>query len=148
MRALIQRVSHSNVKVDGNAVGSINKGILILLGVGKNDTKADADFLANKAVNLRIFEDENDKMNLSLKDVEGSALVVSQFTLMADCRKGLRPSFTNAAPPDFADDMYKYFVDKIKEQNIIVQTGQFQAHMMVELCNDGPVTILLESEGK
>ncbi len=148
MRALLQRVSYSSVTVDNKIVGNIDKGIMILLGVGKGDTTADADYLVNKIVNLRIFEDENDKMNLSLKDVGGSILVVSQFTLMAECKKGLRPSFSNAAPPDMAQNLYKYFVNKIKSEQIDVQTGQFQAHMMVELCNDGPVTILLESVGR
>ncbi len=144
MKAVIQRVTHSKVTVDDATVGSIDNGMLVLLGVGKNDSENDVDYLVNKIVHLRIFEDDNDKMNLSLKDVGGSILVVSQFTIMGECRKGLRPSFSNAANPELANTLYEYFINEARKQ-VDVQTGQFQAHMMVELCNDGPVTLIIES---
>ncbi|WP_414697900.1 D-aminoacyl-tRNA deacylase [Peptacetobacter sp. AB845] len=145
MRAVVQRVSRSEVTVDGRTTGKINKGLLVLLGVTHGDTSKDVDYIVDKTINLRIFEDENDKMNLSLKDIDGEILVVSQFTLYGDCRKGRRPSFTNAAAPEEADKLYQEFVKKVSEQGINTETGEFGAHMMVDLVNDGPVTILLES---
>jgi D-aminoacyl-tRNA deacylase len=146
MRAVVQRVSSSKVKVDESTIGEINKGLLILLGVTHEDTSEDVDYLLEKIVNLRIFEDDNEKMNLSLKDVDGELLVVSQFTLYGDCKKGRRPNFTSAAKPGLANKLYEEFVAKAKNQNIKVETGQFGAHMMVELVNDGPVTMLIDSE--
>ena len=145
MRAVVQRVSRSEVTVDGRTTGKISKGLLVLLGVTHGDTSKDVDYIVDKTINLRIFEDENDKMNLSLKDIDGEILVVSQFTLYGDCRKGRRPSFTNAAAPEEADKLYQEFVKKVSEQGINTETGEFGAHMMVDLVNDGPVTILLES---
>lgn len=145
MRAVVQRVSRSEVTVDGRTTGKINKGLLVLLGVTHGDTSKDVDYIVDKTINLRIFEDENDKMNLSLKDIGGEMLAVSQFTLYGDCRKGRRPSFTNAAAPEEADKLYQEFVRKVSEQGINTETGEFGAHMMVDLVNDGPVTILLES---
>ncbi len=145
MRAVVQRVSHAQVKVDGKVVGKIEKGYLVLLGVKEGDTKKEADFLANKVVNLRVFEDENDKMNLSIKDVGGEMLIVSQFTLYGDASHGNRPSFTEAARPEAANSLYEYFCDKVG-QEVHVEKGVFQAEMKVELLNDGPVTILLEKE--
>ncbi|CEK39391.1 D-aminoacyl-tRNA deacylase [Paraclostridium sordellii] len=146
MRAVVQRVASSKVIVDESTIGEINKGLLILLGVTHEDTSKDVDYLLDKIVNLRIFEDENDKMNLSLKDVNGELLVVSQFTLYGDCRKGRRPNFTNAAKPDLATSLYEEFIDKAKKEGIKVGAGKFGAHMMVDLVNDGPVTILIDSE--
>lgn len=146
MRAVVQRVASSKVIVDESTIGEINKGLLILLGVTHEDTSKHVDYLLDKIVNLRIFEDENDKMNLSLKDVNGELLVVSQFTLYGDCRKGRRPNFTNAAKPDLATSLYEEFIDKAKKEGIKVGTGKFGAHMMVDLVNDGPVTILIDSE--
>ena len=145
MRAVVQRVSHAQVKVDGKVVGKIEKGYLVLLGVKEGDTKKEADFLANKVVNLRVFEDENDKMNLSIKDVGGEMLIVSQFTLYGDASHGNRPSFTEAAKPEEANSLYGYFCEKVG-QEVHVEKGVFQAEMKVELLNDGPVTILLEKE--
>ena len=145
MRAVVQRVSRSEVTVDGRTTGKINKGLLVLLGVTHGDASKDVDYIVDKTINLRIFEDENDKMNLSLKDIGGEMLAVSQFTLYGDCRKGRRPSFTNAAAPEEADKLYQEFVKKVSEQGINTETGEFGAHMMVDLVNDGPVTILLES---
>lgn len=145
MRAVVQRVSSSKVTVEDNITGQIKKGLLVLLGVTNEDTSSDVDYMIDKILNLRIFEDENGKMNLSLKDVGGELLVVSQFTLYGDCRKGKRPSFTNAARPEVATPLYEEFVQKSKDQDIVVQTGQFGAHMMVDLINDGPVTMLLDS---
>lgn len=147
MKAVIQRVLSSNVKIDGNVVGKCNKGFMILLGVEKGDTKEDADKLLKKVPVLRIFEDENDKMNLSLLDVDGEALIISQFTLLADCSHGRRPSFTNSAPPVEANELYEYFVKGMKDAGVkSVETGEFGADMKVELINDGPVTILLDSK--
>ena len=145
MRAVIQRVRSASVSVDDRVLGSIGRGLMILLGVGVNDTERDAAWLADKTVNLRIFEDEEDKMNLSLLDVGGEALVVSQFTLYGDARKGRRPSYGEAAPPEKADILYERYVELLKATGIIVQTGQFRAKMLVTLENDGPVTILLDT---
>ncbi len=145
MKLVIQRVKNAKVEVDGNITGSINKGFLVLLGVTHGDTKENADFLAKKLCNLRVFEDENEKMNLALKDVGGELLIVSQFTLYADCSQGNRPSFVNAAKPEIANELYEYFCDKCeKEYNIHVEKGVFGAHMEVSLLNSGPVTIIIE----
>lgn len=146
MRAVVQKVSSSKVTVDEEVVGQINQGLLVLLGVTHDDTSKDVDYMVDKITNLRIFEDENEKMNLSLKDVRGEILAVSQFTLYGDCRRGRRPSFTDAARPEIANPLYEEFVEKVKNQGINVGTGKFGAHMMVDLTNDGPVTILLESK--
>ena len=145
MRAVVQRVSSSKVTVDGEVTGEINKGLLVLLGVTHEDTSKDVDYIIDKVLNLRIFEDENEKMNLSLKDVGGELLVVSQFTLYGDCRKGRRPSFSSAARPEVATKLYEEFIEKARKEGIVTKIGQFGAHMMVDLTNDGPVTILLES---
>lgn len=145
MRAVVQRVSSSKVTVDEEVVGKVNKGLLVLLGVTHDDTSKDVDYIVDKVTNLRIFEDENDKMNLSLKDIDGEILAVSQFTLYGDCRRGRRPSFSDAARPDVANPLYEEFVQKVRDLGINVGTGKFGAHMMVDLTNDGPVTILLES---
>ncbi|WP_286951660.1 MULTISPECIES: D-aminoacyl-tRNA deacylase [Aminobacterium] len=145
MRAVVQRVSSASVCVEGEKVSSIDQGLLVLLGVSGKDTAADAEWLVEKIVNLRVFEDEERKLNRSLLDVGGKLLVVSQFTLYGNCRKGRRPSFVEAAPPEVADALYNVFVTKAKERNIPVQTGVFQAHMMVELVNDGPVTLIIDT---
>ncbi|MDE6660168.1 MAG: D-tyrosyl-tRNA(Tyr) deacylase [Eubacterium sp.] len=146
MKAVIQRVIHSNVKIDGEVVGEVGQGFMILLGVMQGDTKADADKLVKKIPYLRIFEDENGKMNLSCLDVNGEMLVISQFTLCADCSHGRRPSFINSAPPDEANMLYEYFVEELKKAGVSkVETGRFGADMKVELINDGPVTIILDS---
>ncbi len=146
MRAVIQRVKSSSVTVGDETVGKINSGLLVLLGVAKPDRSADADFLAEKIVNLRIFEDEQGKMNRSLIDIGGEMLVVSQFTLLGDCRKGRRPSFTEAAGPDKANELYEYFVAQVCKTGVHVATGRFRAMMEVALINDGPVTLILESK--
>jgi len=148
MRAVLQRVTQSSVAVDENTVGKIGKGLMVLLGVEDGDTEKEAVYLAEKIVNLRIFEDENEKMNLSLTDIDGEMLVVSQFTLMGDCRKGRRPSFSNAARPESANELYEHFVGLCRDKGVNVETGQFQAHMMVDILNDGPVTLLLDSNKK
>ncbi len=146
MKAVIQRVSYSSVVIDGKEVGKTDKGLMILLGVERGDTKADADKLIKKIPVLRIFEDENGKMNLSCLDISGEILVVSQFTLCADCSHGRRPSFTASAPPDIANELYMYFVDELRKAGVKkVDTGEFGADMKVSLLNDGPVTIILES---
>ncbi len=145
MRAVVQRVSRAQVKVGEEIVGRIGPGLLVLLGVAKTDSQADADYLAAKILSLRIFEDESRRMNLSLADTRGEVLVVSQFTLYADVRRGKRPSFDDAAPPQLANELYEYFVTKIREASVACETGRFQAMMHVELVNDGPVTILLDS---
>ena len=146
MRALIQRISSGSVTVDQKIIAQeINSGLMIFLGVGHNDTTENADILAKKIANLRIFGDDQGKMNLSILDINGQAIVVSQFTLYADTRKGNRPSFINAAPPDKADFLVNYFSDQLKSYGISTQQGQFAAHMMVSLVNDGPVTIWLEN---
>jgi D-tyrosyl-tRNA(Tyr) deacylase len=144
MRIVLQRVLQASVRVDGVTAGSINKGMLLLLGVHRDDTEAKADYLAAKCADLRIFSDTLDKMNLSLREVNGEALVVSQFTLFGDCTKGRRPSFIEAAPPDKGRALYEYFVDRLKKQVAKVATGTFGAMMEVELVNDGPVTLILE----
>lgn len=144
MKALIQRVKRASVTIEGELFSAINSGILVFLGVEKEDEKENAEKLAQKIVNLRIFEDENEKMNLSLKDVNGEMLVVSQFTLCGDCKKGTRPSFDKAANPDLAVDLYEYFIKCIDDNNIPVKTGKFRAMMDVELINDGPVTFWVE----
>jgi D-tyrosyl-tRNA(Tyr) deacylase len=146
MRAVVQRVKHCRVTVEGAVVGEIGPGLLVLLGVAKSDNEAAADYLANKILGLRIFEDHQDKMNLSVQDKPGAMLVVSQFTLFGDVRRGKRPSFDAAAQPEEARRLYEYFVDKVRESGIRCETGQFQAMMDVELVNEGPVTILLDSE--
>lgn len=147
MKAVIQRVTHSNVKIDGNIVGRCGQGFMILLGVMQGDSKDDADKLIKKIPNLRIFEDKNGKMNLSCLDIDGEMLVISQFTLCADCSHGRRPSFTNSAPPQEANELYEYFVEQLKLAGVkSVETGEFGADMQVELINDGPVTIILDSK--
>lgn len=145
MRAVIQRVKKSSVCIEGETIADIAVGLLVLLGVHRSDTTADADYLADKISHLRIFEDDAGKMNRSLLDISGQMLVVSQFTLLADCRKGRRPSFVNAADPHKADALYEHFVKKVAQNGITVKTGRFQAMMAVSLINDGPVTIILES---
>ncbi len=145
MRAVLQRVSRAKVSVNGEIVGEIGAGILVLLGVANEDSEKDAIYLAAKIVNLRIFEDENEKMNLSLLDTGGELLVVSQFTLYGDVRRGRRPSFVEAAAPEQANRLYEFFVSEARRQIKTVETGRFQAMMQVELVNDGPVTILLDS---
>ena len=147
MKAVIQRVSEAGVEVDGWTVGKIGRGMLILLGVEKGDGERDADWLAEKIVNLRIFEDEAGKMNLSVLDMGGELLAVSQFTLAGSCAKGRRPSFDSAAPPREANRLYEYFTDRLRETGLSVETGVFQAMMRVRLVNDGPVTFILESRG-
>ncbi|EOD00657.1 D-aminoacyl-tRNA deacylase [Caldisalinibacter kiritimatiensis] len=146
MRSVVQRVSKAKVTVNGEIVGEIKKGLLVLLGVGKDDNDKDIDYLVKKIINLRIFEDENDKLNLSVADIEGELLIVSQFTLYGDVRKGRRPNFMESAPPEIAEKLYLNFVDKCKEYGLKVETGAFGEHMDVELVNDGPVTILLDSK--
>ncbi len=148
MRIVIQRVSHASVTVDSKIVGSIGEGILILLGVADGDTEEDIKYLADKAAGLRIFRDENDKMNLSLMDIGGEALVVSQFTLYGDCRKGKRPSFDKAGKPDFANMMYEKFVEYMRTVVPKVECGIFGADMKVDLLNNGPVTLIIESKEK
>jgi D-tyrosyl-tRNA(Tyr) deacylase len=145
MRAVIQRVKQSSVKTNNKIVGQIGQGLLVLLGVAKGDSVADADYLANKIINLRIFEDEDGKMNRSLLETGGELLAVSQFTLLADCRKGRRPSFIAAAEPEKAIELYEKFVDGVRQKGVGVQTGRFQAMMEVALINDGPVTVIIES---
>jgi len=145
MRAVVQRVNRAKVTIDGKATGEIGRGLLVLLGVGAGDTRADSDYLADKVIGLRIFEDAGGKMNLSVADVEGAILAVSQFTLYGDVRRGKRPSFDAAAPPQPARELYEYFVEKIRTTGIRCETGRFQEMMQVELVNEGPVTILLDS---
>ena len=145
MRAVVQRVSRAKVSVNGVSIGEIGRGLLVLLGVCQTDTKSDADYLAEKIAGLRIFEDEKGKMNLAITEVGGGVLVVSQFTLYGDVRRGKRPSFDAAAPPEKARELYEYFVERIRSFGLPCQTGRFQEMMQVELVNDGPVTILLDS---
>jgi len=146
LRAVVQRVSRASVTVNGEITGQIDQGFLVLLGVEQDDTQDDVIYLAQKTVGLRIFEDDAGKMNLSLSEVSGKMLVVSQFTLLGDCRKGRRPSFVNAARPEQADVLYQSFVAEVKGHGIEVATGRFQEHMDVELVNDGPITLLLDSK--
>ncbi len=145
MLAVVQRVRESSVEVDSQTVGIIGSGLMVLLGVAKGDTSKEADFLAEKIPNLRIFEDENKKMNLSLLDIGGEMLVISQFTLLGNCRKGRRPSFVNAAEPKTANTLYEYFIKQVKAKGIKVESGWFGAMMQVHLINDGPVTFIVES---
>jgi D-tyrosyl-tRNA(Tyr) deacylase len=145
MRAVIQRVSRARVTVNDETTGEIGSGLLVLLGVGDGDTRADADYLAEKTIGLRIFDDADGKMNLSVREAGGAVLVVSQFTLYGDVRRGKRPSFDAAAPPHEARELYEYFVEKIRASGLRCETGRFQEMMNVELVNDGPVTILLDS---
>ena len=145
MRAVLQRVSRAQVTVAGEIVGTIERGLLVLLGVDQDDTEDDARALAERTIQLRIFDDEAGKMNLSVRDIGGSVLVVSQFTLLGDCRKGRRPSFIQAAPPERADELYQLYVSAIAVENVPTATGKFRAMMDVELVNDGPVTLLLDS---
>lgn len=145
MKFVIQRVIHASVEVEGNVIGKIGTGFMVLIGVGKEDTQQDADKLVKKMIGLRIFADENGKTNLSLKDVEGELLLISQFTLYADCRKGNRPSFIEAGDPEKAEALYEYIISECRKQIPMVETGSFGADMKVSLCNDGPFTIILES---
>ena len=144
MKFIVQRVKNAKVYVEGKTVGKIEKGYMVLIGITHTDTKEIADYLVKKLINLRVFEDENEKMNLSLKDIDGELLLVSQFTLYADTTSGNRPSFTDAAKPDVANELYEYIVNECKKQVSKVETGIFGADMKVELINDGPVTIILE----
>ncbi len=145
MKLVIQRVTNAEVKVDGEIIGKIGKGLLVLCGITHTDTEKEADYLARKLTNLRIFEDENEKMNLSVKDIKGELLIVSQFTLYADTvSSGNRPSFTPAAKPEMANKLYEYFLEKCKQENVPVKHGIFGADMKVSLLNDGPVTIIME----
>lgn len=144
MKALIQRVKRASVTINNQLYSSTDSGLLVFVGVEKQDTKVNAEKLADKILKLRIFEDENDKMNLSVCDVRGEILVVSQFTLCGDCKKGTRPSFDNSAPLDMANELYEYFVECIKQSGLSVKTGKFRAMMDVELVNDGPVTFFIE----
>ena len=146
MRAVIQRVSEASVSVDGKIVGQIGRGVVVLVGVTHGDTQEQAEWLARKVAGLRIFEDSAGKMNAGLLDVDGAALVVSQFTLYADARKGRRPSFTDAAPPEMAEPLVDHFARVLRAQGVLVETGIFQTYMLVEIHNDGPVTIILERD--
>lgn len=146
MRLVIQRVNHAGVQVSGKEIASCGKGLLVLLGVTHDDSMEDIEYCASKTLGLRIFEDEDEKMNLSIQDIQGEILVVSQFTLYGDIRKGRRPSFVNSAKPDKANELYEEYVKYLQKENIPVSTGQFGADMKVELINDGPVTILVDSK--
>lgn len=146
MRVVIQRVKYASVSIDGKVYNKINSGFLVLLGITSTDDKQDADYLVKKVCNLRIFSDENDKMNLSLKAVDGELLIISQFTLYGDCSQGNRPSFVEAAKPDIAIPLYEYFISECKKQITVVKTGIFGSDMKVELLNDGPVTIIIDSK--
>src|SRR5256885_15987914 len=145
MRAVVQRVTRASVKVEGETIGEIGNGLVVLLGIARDDTKVEAAYLVDKIVNLRIFDDEAGKMNLSVKDTNGGLLIVSQFTLYGDVRRGLRPSWIDAAPPEVAEPLYDYFVESSRKLLGRVETGSFRKMMQVELVNDGPVTILLDS---
>ncbi len=146
MRAVLQRVTSANVEINGSIKGKCGQGFLVLLGIKQGDTEKEADFLAGKIANLRVFSDENDKMNLSLLDIKGQALVISNFTLYADCSHGRRPNFLNAEKPDKANTLYEYFCRKLFEQGVSIEKGEFGADMKVSLLNDGPVTIILDTE--
>ena len=145
MRVCVQRVSEASVEIDGKAVGAIGPGLLVLLGIGQSDTPAEVTQLVDKIVNLRVFADDQDKMNRSLLDIHGQMLVISQFTLWGDCRKGRRPSFVQAADPEVAEPLYERFVDEVRGQGVAAETGRFGAMMQVHLVNDGPVTLVIES---
>lgn len=146
MKFVIQRVTEASVAVDGNRIGSIQKGLMVLIGVSNQDTKEIADKMIKKLIGLRIFDDAEGKTNLSLKDVDGQLLLISQFTLYADCKKGNRPSFINAGAPDLANELYEYIIAECQKEVPVVQRGEFGADMKVSLCNDGPFTIVLDSE--
>ncbi len=146
MRAVIQRVKSAQVSIGGKATGAIGQGLVVFLGVGKGDSPGDADYLVSKITSLRIFSDTTGKFDRSVRDVAGRVLIVSQFTLYGDCRKGRRPSFTDAAPPEVAQKLYDYFVERMRQEDVPVESGTFQAMMEVHLINDGPVTILLDSQ--
>lgn len=146
MRAVVQRAARGKVTADGQVTGEIGRGLVVLLGVGHEDNEKDVGYLADKIINLRIFEDENDKMNISLLDIKGELLVVSQFTLYGDCRKGKRPGFDKAARPETAEKLYLQFVERCRSMGVKTETGKFQAMMQVELQNDGPVTLLIDSK--
>jgi D-tyrosyl-tRNA(Tyr) deacylase len=148
MKALVQRVTRASVSVNDRTVGEIAHGLVVFLGVAQGDSNEDAIYLANKVANLRIFADESSKFSLSALDARGDILIVSQFTLLGDTRKGRRPDFTNAAPPDLAKELYEFFVEQIRATGLRVETGLFQEHMLVEIHNDGPVTIMLESRNR
>jgi len=148
VKALVQRVLEASVSVGGELVGRVNQGLVVFLGVAEGDTEKEADYLAQKVVNLRIFDDEEGKMNRSALDIKGELLLVSQFTLISDTRKGRRPSFVGAAPPEQAEKLYNYFVEQVKSSSLKVATGRFQTYMQVEIHNDGPVTIMLDSREK
>lgn len=148
MRTVVQRVSKAQVSIEGDVKGVIGKGLVILLGIRREDTTKELQWLVDKVVHLRIFEDESGKMNKSLTDIGGEMLIISQFTLYGDCRKGRRPGFSTAAPPAIAEPLYQLFIEEVKAKGITVATGTFQAEMQVELINDGPVTLLLDSEKK
>jgi len=148
LKALLQRVARAEVTVDGRVTGRIGQGFLILLGVGCDDGEKDADYLADKIINLRVFSDDNSKFNLSALQIKAELLVISQFTLLADTSHGRRPSFIGAAPPEPAEKLYKYFIDRISQTGLRVQAGIFGAHMLVSIVNDGPVTIMLDSRDK
>ena len=146
MKFVIQRVAHASVTVDGKVLGKIDKGFVVLIGISETDNETIADKMIQKLINLRIFEDENGKTNLALKDVDGELLLISQFTLYADCRKGNRPSFVKAGSPDKANKLYQYIISKCREEIVVVQEGKFGADMKVELLNDGPFTVILDSD--
>ena len=148
MISVVQRCSQANVNVGGNTIGEIGIGFVVLLGIQKNDSVSDADYIVKKLSTLRIFSDSNEKMNLSIKDIEGSALVISQFTLCGDTRKGRRPSFVNAESPEKGEELYNYFLSRFKKEGIPIQTGEFGAMMEVSLINNGPVTLILNSRDR
>jgi D-tyrosyl-tRNA(Tyr) deacylase len=148
LKALVQRVSKASVSVGGEIVGKIGRGLVVLIGVAQGDTERDAIYIADKIINLRIFADESSKFNLSALEIGGEILIISQFTLLADTRKGRRPSFEEAAPPEQAGTLVNFFVDRVRESKLKVETGRFQQHMLVEIHNDGPVTIALDSKEK